>query len=89
MTYSYQYARRHGFVTTLSNPFKYRYILDKEGKFRRDTTNDPDIDFWLNRGYKMWRSEIMHYTFPNIEPVPRRRIPRTPTPGTVIPVWQR
>lgn len=90
MTYSYQYARRHGYTTNLSNPFKYRYILDKEGKFKRDTKDD--IDPWLECGYKIWRSERAVYTVhvdPIVEPVPRRRIRRTTPPGTVIPIWQR
>ena len=92
MTYSYQYARRHGYATILSNPFKYRYVKDVEGKFRRDTAGELNIDTWLDWDYKIWRSERSVYTVPtiNIEPVRRRRrIPRTPPPGTVIPIWQR
>lgn len=35
MTYSYQYARRRGYITKDSNPFKTRYLL-KDGKFVRE-----------------------------------------------------
>lgn len=37
MTYSYQYARRHGYVSNVSNPFKYRYKLTPKGSFVIET----------------------------------------------------
>lgn len=33
MTYSYQYAKRHGYRSVLYNPYRFRYRLENNGTF--------------------------------------------------------
>lgn len=50
MTYSYQYAKRHGYRSTLHNPYKFRYKVEKNGTFSADVPSLLDgIRFWTAR----------------------------------------
>lgn len=61
MTYSYQYARRHGYKSTLYNPFEFRYILEKNGTFRADI---PKLGFkWKKLGEPGYHPGLRNNSF--------------------------